>query len=257
MTYGRPTGCDAAQACSSAVSSFAACRCCAMRRIPCWPKSGQQTTRSFTAGWILVSHRSDMQISTETDGAVLELRLQGRLDNEAADDLLAAVDDVLRNGHRAALVDMRHVDYVSSAGLGALVRAQKRFQELHGIIGIASSSPQVTEILQITKLAKILVCDPTEVRAKSAGATGTLVPSFRVAATDGLGLAIYDQSPAEKLRCSIWGDAQRLVAGRSDKQQVSQVRFPASAFGLGIGAFGHDEAECAGRFGEFMAASGG
>jgi anti-anti-sigma factor len=198
-----------------------------------------------------------MQITTETDGSVLDLRLKGRLDNEAADDLLAAVDDALRNGHRAALVDLQQVDYVSSAGLGALVRAQKRFHELHGILGIASTSPQVAEILQITKLAKILVCDAAEVRAKSAGATGTLQPSFRVAATDGLGLAIYDLNPAEKLRCCVWGDPQRLVAGRADNQQVSHIRFPSDSFGLGIGAFGDNEAECANRFGEFIAAAGG
>src|SRR5262245_43793648 len=197
-----------------------------------------------------------MEIVTEIAGGVLEMRMQGRLDNEGADDLLAAVDDVLRNGHRAVLVDMREVDYVSSAGLGALVRAQKRFQELHGIIGVARSSPQVAEILQITRLAKILVCEEQEVRARSGNATGTLQPSFRIAAADGLGLSIYDLNPAEKLRCSVWGDTGRLVAGRSDNQSESHVRFPSDAFGLGIGAFGPNEADCTGRYGEFVAVAG-
>src|SRR5262245_66547207 len=104
-----------------------------------------------------------MHITSEIVGGVLELRMQGRLDNEASDDLLAAVDGVLRMGNHAALLDMRGVDYVSSAGLGALVRAQKRFQAIHGIFGVASSSPQVAEILQLTRLATVLVCDPEEV----------------------------------------------------------------------------------------------
>src|SRR5215510_5675287 len=111
-------------------------------------------------------------------GGVLELRMQGRLDNEAADDLLAAVDGVLRQGHHTALLDLWGVDYVSSAGLGALVRAQKRFQAIHGIFGVARSSPQVAEILQLTRLAKVLVCDPDEVREKHAGGDGTVQPSF-------------------------------------------------------------------------------
>src|SRR5688572_15792302 len=64
------------------------------------------------------AHGSDMQITTETDSGVLELRMQGRLDNEASDDFLAVMDDVLRKGHHAAMLDMRGVDYVSSAGLG-------------------------------------------------------------------------------------------------------------------------------------------
>src|SRR5262245_6154672 len=140
-----------------------------------------------------------MQITSEMIGGVLELRIDGRLDNEAADDLLAAIDDVLRKGHHAALLDMRGVNYVSSAGLGALVRAQKRFQAIHGIFGVASSSPQVAEILQLTRLAKVLVCDPEEVREKHASGEGTVQPSFRIAAAEGLGLAIYDLRPTEKL----------------------------------------------------------
>jgi anti-anti-sigma factor len=198
-----------------------------------------------------------MQITTEIISGVLELRMQGRLDNEAADDLLAAVDDVLRKGHHTALLDMRGVDYVSSAGLGALVRAQKRFQAIHGIFGVASSSPQVAEILQLTRLAQILVCDAEEVREKYAEGDGTVQPSFRIAAADGLGLAIYDLHPTERLRCRIWGDAERLAAGQSSNHQLSRVQFPAKAFGLGIGAFGRDVADCLGRFGEFVAAAGG
>src|SRR5262245_49515728 len=109
-----------------------------------------------------------MQITTEIVDGVIELQVKGRLDNEAADDLLAAIDGVLRRGHHAALLDMQGVDYVSSAGLGALVRAQKRFQAIHGAFGVARSSPQVAEILQLTKLATVLVCDAEEVREQYA-----------------------------------------------------------------------------------------
>jgi len=198
-----------------------------------------------------------MHITTEIVDGVLELRIQGRLDNEAADDLLTAVDSVLRKGHHAALLDMRGVDYVSSAGLGALVRAQKRFQAIHGIFGVASSSPQVAEILQLTRLAKVLVCDPEEVREKHASGEGTVQPSFRIAAAEGLGLAIYDLRPTEKLRCRTWGDVGWLVAGRSGNRQTVQVSFPGDSFGIGIGAFGGNDAECTDRLGEFVAAAGG
>jgi anti-anti-sigma factor len=198
-----------------------------------------------------------MQITSETIAGVLELRIQGRLDNEAADDLLAAVDDVLRKGHHAALLDMRGVDYVSSAGLGALVRAQKRFQAIQGIFGVGSASPQVVEILQLTKLAKVLVCDPEEVRENCAGGDATVQPSYRIAAADGLGLAIYDLQPTQKLSCRTLGDAGQLVAGHSGKPRTSQVPFPVNAFGLGIGAFGNNEVDCAERYGEFVAVAGG
>ncbi len=119
-----------------------------------------------------------MQITREMAGGVLELRIQGRLDNEAADDFLAVVDDVLRHGHHAVLLDLRGVDYLSSAGLGAMVRAQKRFQAIHGVFGVASVSPQAGEILRLTKLGKLLMCDADEVREKHAGGEGTAARPF-------------------------------------------------------------------------------
>jgi anti-anti-sigma factor len=198
-----------------------------------------------------------MQITTENDNGVLELRLHGRFDNEAVDDFLAAMDDVLRKGHHAAMLDMLEVDYVSSAGLGALVRVLKKFQTIHGVFGVASSSPQVAGILKLTGLAKLLVCDPEEVREQFAGGGATVQPSFRIAAADELGLAIYDLQPAEKLQCRVWGETGQLDASQSAERESWTVRFPGDAFGLGIGAFGHDDADCADRFGELVAAAGG
>src|SRR5690242_17800680 len=197
-----------------------------------------------------------MQITTEIVGGVLELRVQGRLDNEAADDLLAVVDDVLRKGHHAALLDLREVDYLSSAGIGALLRAQKRFQAIHGIFGIAKSSPQVAEVLRLTKLAKVLVCDPEEVRAKFEDGDGTVQPSFQIA-TDGLALSVYPLREAERMCCRVWGDPRRLIADRPGSSEAKQVSFPDDAFGVGIGAFGRDEADCTERFGELVAMAGG
>jgi anti-anti-sigma factor len=198
-----------------------------------------------------------MQITREMAGGVLELRIQGRLDNEAADDFLAVTDDVLRQGHHAVLLDLRGVDYLSSAGLGAMVRTQKRFQAIHGFFGVASVSPQADEILRLTKLGKILLCDADEVREKYARGDATGIAPFRIASEEGLGLAIYDLPAAAKLRCQIWGDAGALVAGRHGERQAPQVPFPSDSFGIGVGAFGRDEADCASRFGEFVAAAGG
>jgi anti-anti-sigma factor len=198
-----------------------------------------------------------MQITTDTDGGVLELRMQGRLDNETADDLLAVVDDMLRKGHHTAVLDMQGVDYISSAGLGALVRVQKRFQAIHGVFGIVRQSTHVADILQLTGLAKLLVCDAAKVREKSAGGDATIQPSFRIAAADGLELAIYDQRAPEKLRCQVWGGAQQFASGATVVRETYKVAFPSDCFGLGIGAFGRDRADCAKRLGEFIAVAGG
>jgi len=182
--------------------------------------------------------------------------MQGRLDNEAVDHFLAVMDDVLRKGHHAAVVDMRQVDYVSSAGLGALVRVLKRFQAIHGAFGVAQASSQVAEVLELTGLAKLLVCDPQKVRERQAGGQATIEPSFRVAATDGLGLAIYDLDRSEKMRCQVWGNPKWLDAAPSLPSPACKVPFPTDSFGLGVGAFGQDLADCSGRLGELIAVAG-
>ena len=198
-----------------------------------------------------------MQITTEMDRGVLELRLQGRLDNDAADDFVATMDDVLRKGHHAATLDMRGVDYISSAGLGALVRVLKKFQAIHGAFGVSSSSPQVAKALELTGLAKLLVIDAEKVREKQAGGNATIEPSFRVAAADGLELAIYDLDPPEKLRCQVFGNAGRLDTNQFAERESWKVQFPGDSFGLGIGAFGRDDVDCRDRFGELLAVAGG
>jgi anti-anti-sigma factor len=198
-----------------------------------------------------------MQITTESDGAVLELRLVGRLDNEAADDLLAVIDDVLRKGHHAAMLDMRAIDYVSSAGLGALVRVHKKFQAIHGVFGVGFSSPQVTDILALTGLAKLLVCDPEILRANCAGGDTTIQPSFRIAAIDGLELEIYDLRPTEQLECQIWGSTSLAASRPSADEETRAVPFRDDCFGLGIGAFGKDRADVVNRLGELVAVAGG
>src|SRR5262245_38075064 len=160
-----------------------------------------------------------MQITTEIVDGVLELRVQGRLDNEAADDLLAVVDDVLRKGHHAALADLREVDYLSSAGIGALMRAQKQFQAIQGIFGVSHSSPQVAEVRRRTNLGKLLVCDPFEVRARYAPGASTVQPVFQLAA-DGLNLAAYALQPADRLTCRAWGDPGHLTANGAARRHA-------------------------------------
>src|SRR5262249_5660965 len=86
---------------------------------------------------------------------------------------------------------------------------------------------------------------------------GTVQPSFRIAATEGLGLAIYDLHAAKRLTCHVWGDAGRLTRGPPTEPAACQVHFPSGAFGLGVGALGRDYADCSARFGEFVGVAGG
>jgi anti-anti-sigma factor len=86
-----------------------------------------------------------MQITSESSGDVLELRVSGRLDNESSGDLTAAIDDAIRLGSHTLILDLSAANYVSSAGIGALLKAHKQFQTIRGFFGVGAASPEVEE----------------------------------------------------------------------------------------------------------------
>ena len=197
-----------------------------------------------------------MKISTEANGEYLQMRVSGRLDNEWSADLCRAIDEVIRQGSHAVVMDLSEVEYLSSAGIGALVRAHKQFQSIHGYFGIAVAAPQVEEVIRLTGLGKLLFCDPARLRRSDEGHHATIQPEFRVAPVGGMVFEVYDERPGGKLTATLMGDPTRLPRSAYQGTDCHPVEFPATSFGLGQGAFGRDFADCAHRFGEFLAVGG-
>lgn len=84
-----------------------------------------------------------MEIEMSSDGELLELRLQGRLDNEGAAHFAEYLDEVIRLGWYRVMVRMEGVHYMSSAGIGKLVAARKELTALKGFSGICDLQPDV------------------------------------------------------------------------------------------------------------------
>ena len=197
-----------------------------------------------------------MQITTETNGELLELRVSGRLDNEWAGSLTSAIDEAVRLGSHSVVLNLQDVNYISSAGIGSLVRAHKQFQSIRGRFGIGAASPEVIEVIRLTGLTKMLVCDPTLLRGRTTASYSTMQPSFRVSAQAGMTYELYDVSPGSMLTCDVVGDARAMAHSAYRAEQCRSIEFPLATMGLGLGAFGRDFDDCANRFGEFMAVGG-
>jgi len=197
-----------------------------------------------------------MQITTETNGELLELRASGRLDNEWSGALTAAIDEAVRLGSHSVVLDLTGVSYISSAGIGALVRAHKQFQSIRGLFGVAVASPEVIEVIRLTGLTKMLLCDPKLLRGRTTASYSTMQPSFRVSAQAGMTYELYDVKPDSVLTCEVIGDPQGLPCEAYRAEQCRPVEFPLASMGLGLGAFGRDFDDSANRFGEFLAVGG-
>ena len=197
-----------------------------------------------------------MQITSETNGDLLEIRVSGRLDNEWAGSLSAAIDEAVRLGSHSVVLDLVGVSYISSAGIGALVRSYKQFQAIRGSFAIGTASPEVTEVIRLTGLTKMLLSEPVHRRGSTTSTHSTMQPSFRVSAQAGMTYESYDVRPGSTLTCETIGDAAALPREAYRAEQCRSIEFPCATMGLGLGAFGRDFGDSANRFGEFLAVGG-
>ncbi len=101
-----------------------------------------------------------MQIEKGSQGDLLELTVQGRLDNDSSVYFREEIEAAAREGWHRILVDLNGVTYLSSSGIAALVDAKKRMDRLSGFFGIHNASPHVEQILRLTRLLDTLRCDP-------------------------------------------------------------------------------------------------
>jgi anti-sigma B factor antagonist len=98
-----------------------------------------------------------MKITREdqSGGAVI-LRLAGELmGGPETEDILEAVRLALRDGRRHVIVDLEHVPWMSSGGIGILTRIHTRLRNDHGRLSILHASERVKKILIVTGLIAV------------------------------------------------------------------------------------------------------
>jgi anti-sigma B factor antagonist len=84
------------------------------------------------------------------------IRLDGRLDLVTSGEAKQRMVDAIGDGHRRLVVDMASVDFVDSSGLGAIVGVLKAARLAGGDLRIARPTGQLTSILELTMLDRVL-----------------------------------------------------------------------------------------------------
>lgn len=190
-----------------------------------------------------------MEIRKQRVGDVVELEIQGRLDGYWADHLSQSLDDVVREGTRNLRLNLSGVSYLSSAGIRVLVRAHKQLSAIQGSFSVSAPSEAVRSILQLTGLMDFLI--PAVAPGLKASPSGA-----RILEKENIRFEVTSLNPEARLSCRVIGDPAPLLGERFREEDCRSVVFSNSSFGLGLGAFGNSFADCAGRFGEFLAVCG-
>lgn len=106
-----------------------------------------------------------MQISTKPLKRVEVITVSGRVDSSTAPEFERVLKNTLDSGRHQIVLDLEKVDYMSSAGLRALIAALKTARQHSGDVRIANPSSRVTEVLQLAGLTSLFEVYPSQVEA--------------------------------------------------------------------------------------------
>ncbi len=86
---------------------------------------------------------------------IVAVVLSGKLDEENCDYLLDCVKDEILEGRKKMILDCAQLNYVSSMGLGMLVRVNARMKKLGGDVKLAAVHGAVSKILSVVGLNRL------------------------------------------------------------------------------------------------------
>jgi anti-anti-sigma factor len=97
----------------------------------------------------------NMKIQSRSAIGVTLIEIEGSIDHPSADQLNRALQALLAEGASRLLMDLGKVDYISSAGLRALVNALKAARSQNGDLRMIGVLRSVKEIFELSGFARI------------------------------------------------------------------------------------------------------
>ena len=193
-----------------------------------------------------------MEIALDTERPVLTLRLTGRFDGDGATAFDAFVDG-LDPAAEHWILDFTGVAYLSSMGLRALVRAEKRLRARHGAVVLASVSRNVRHVLEMARLDNVLRIAPSVEAALRLVPAGSVAPQRAVRSLrDGRACAVWPLRGPSVLE--TWGRPLGIATAGLDADSLSTLTLADLAFAVGTGGLGATRQQASEATGPLLAA---
>ena len=106
-----------------------------------------------------------MEIATQEYKRVAVMAVTGRVDSATAPELESKLRELVDSDKNQIVLDLKDVEYMSSAGLRAMVSTLKAVKRTNGDLRIASPSPRVEEVLRLAGLTSIFSIYSTQEEA--------------------------------------------------------------------------------------------
>ena len=99
-----------------------------------------------------------MQVTETRDGDTIQLNVEGRVDTTTAPTLQQSILGAFQKG-KHVIIDFAKVEYVSSAGLRALLLGQKTATSKGGSMRILNVCASVKQVFEMSGFSKILTIE--------------------------------------------------------------------------------------------------
>lgn len=104
----------------------------------------------------------------DTDCGILVVRVAGKLEGESNQYFFDCIQDEIASGRHHIVINFSDVGYISSAGLGSLVRARSRVSKSGGLIYLSRIENNLVDIFSLVNFDKVFKIFPTETEAVDA-----------------------------------------------------------------------------------------
>ncbi len=111
---------------------------------------------------------SGMTIEREVVDDVVVLHLSGQVREVGVDELREELDQVLEQGYFKLIFDLGDVSFISSTGLGQMMRVFRAAKGNDGYVRIVNPQPLVEEVFRFTKLHTLIGIFPNQEEALQA-----------------------------------------------------------------------------------------
>ena len=82
--------------------------------------------------------------------------LSGRLDSTSAEYVFSCVENRVKDGSRKIVLDCTSLQYISSMGLGMLLRVHSRLKKVDGDANVAGVNSTVAKVIAMVRLDTVL-----------------------------------------------------------------------------------------------------
>jgi anti-sigma B factor antagonist len=114
-------------------------------------------------------------VTLRSDPTVVRLALQGRLDAEALPDLLARLEEARAGGCARFLIELEHVTFIGSAGIGIFLSLVEEMRGEGGGVVFLRVSPSILRIFEVLNVLEFL-----EIRDDTDDAVRRLLSAERI-----------------------------------------------------------------------------